>query len=120
MTTLAGWKLLYKNDVGNEDLAGDDHELALDLRALIAGQGGDCTDAAATQMETKPRPLYTMATLLTDLTRVAQYVRDDRLRKLLVEKDQGKEGEHGGIGTPATRDTIIATLFERGYPGGEG
>jgi DNA topoisomerase-3 len=115
VTTLAGWKMLYKNDVGNEDLEGDENDLALDLRAVIAGQGGDCTDATANQMETKPRPLYTMATLLSDLTRVSQYVRDDRLRKLLVEKDQGKEGEHGGIGTPATRDTIIATLFERGY-----
>jgi DNA topoisomerase-3 len=112
---LAGWKSLYRNDIGNEDLEGDENDIALDLRVLKAGQSGDCTDAVASQMETKPRPLYTMATLLTDLTRVAQYVRDDRLRELLVEKDKGKEGEHGGIGTPATRDTIIATLFDRGY-----
>ena len=115
VTTLSGWKMLYKNDVGNEDLEGDENDLALDLRVLKTGQGGGCTDATANQMETKPRPLYTIATLLSDLTRVAQYVRDDRLRKLLVDKDNGKEGEHGGIGTPATRDTIIATLFERGY-----
>ena len=115
VTTAAGWRVLYKNDSGNEDLEGDEADLALDIRSLRAGQNGICTDAAADQMETKPRPLYTMATLLSDLTRVAQYVRDDRLRKLLVEKDKGKEGEHGGIGTPATRDTIIATLFERGY-----
>jgi DNA topoisomerase-3 len=115
ITTLAGWKSLYRNDIGNEDLEGDENDIALDLRVLKAGQAGDCTDAVASQMETKPRPLYTMATLLTDLTRVAQYVRDDRLRELLVEKDKGKEGEHGGIGTPATRDTIIATLFDRGY-----
>jgi DNA topoisomerase-3 len=115
VTTRAGWLVLYKNDAGNEDLEGDEDALATDLRSARAGQEGMCTDAKADQMETKPRPLYTMATLLTDLTRVAKYVRDDRLRKLLIEKDKGKEGEHGGIGTPATRDTIIATLFERGY-----
>lgn len=56
-----------------------------------------------------------MESLLSDLTRVAKYIRDDRLRKILIEKDKGKQGEHGGIGTPATRDSIIATLFERGY-----
>ncbi len=33
----------------------------------------------------------------------------------MVEKDKGKAGEHGGIGTPATRDVIIATLFDRGF-----
>ncbi|QPK61431.1 DNA topoisomerase 3 (plasmid) [Methylomonas sp. LL1] len=115
VTTLSGWKALYRNDIGNEDLEGDANDIAQDLRVLKAGEGGDCTEAVASKMETKPRPLYTMATLLTDLTRVAQYVRDDRLRKLLIEKDKGKEGEHGGIGTPATRDTIIATLFDRGY-----
>ncbi len=114
VTTSAGWRVLYKNDIGNEDLEKDD-AIELDIRILNAGQDGTCLEANAEQMETKPKPRYTMATLLSDLTRVAQYVRDDRLRKLLVEKDKGKEGEHGGIGTPATRDTIIATLFERGY-----
>ena len=33
----------------------------------------------------------------------------------MVEKDRGKAGEHGGIGTPATRDVIIRTLFDRGF-----
>lgn len=114
-TTQAGWLTLYKNDVGNEELASDDNDIGLDISALKNGQNGICTRADVEQKETKPRPLYTMATLLSDLTRVAKYVRDDRLRKLLIEKDKEKEGEHGGIGTPATRDTILTTLFERGY-----
>lgn len=115
VTTRPGWLTLYKNDVGNEDLAGDENAVAADIRALRQGQEGVCTAAEAVRTETKPPPLYTMATLLQDLTRVAKYVRDERLRKLLIEKDKGKQGEHGGIGTPATRDSIIATLFERGY-----
>ena len=115
VTTRPGWTVLYKNDAGNEDLAGDEETIALDLRAVGTGQPGACTGASADRQETKPRPLYTMATLLTDLTRVAKYVRDERLRKLLIEKDKDKAGEHGGIGTPATRDSIIATLFDRGF-----
>lgn len=115
VTTRQGWLLLYKNDAGNEDLEGDENDLSIDIRTLRGGQAGVCVDAEAAKQETKPQPLYTMATLLGDLTRVAKYIRDDRLRKLLLEKDKGKEGEHGGIGTPATRDSIIATLFERAY-----
>lgn len=115
VTTRPGWLALYRNDVGNEDLEGDADDLALDLRSLRAGQAGQCVSAEAAKQETKPQPLYTIATLLSDLTRVAKYIRDETLRKTLIEKDKGKEGEHGGIGTPATRDTIIATLFTRGY-----
>ncbi|HEX4714272.1 MAG TPA: DNA topoisomerase, partial [Ktedonobacteraceae bacterium] len=117
VTTRAGWLALYKSDGGSEDAPGDERDLALslDLRTLRTGQRGICTDATADQLETKPRPRYTMATLLTDLTRVARYIRDEHLRQVLQEKDKRKEGEHGGIGTPATRDSIIATLFERGY-----
>lgn len=115
ITTKPGWLVLYKNDVGNEDLESNEDDLSQDIRAVKGGQGGNCTDATAEQMETKPRPLYTIATLLSDLTRIAKYVRDEHLRAVLVEKDKDKEGEHGGIGTPATRDTIIATLFERSY-----
>ena len=87
----------------------------LDLRSLNNGMQGQCLDAKSEQMETQPQPLYTIATLLSDLTRVAKYVKDERLKKLLQEKDKEKAGEHGGIGTPATRDSIIATLFKRGY-----
>lgn len=115
VTTHAGWLALYRNDVGNEDLEGDENAVAVDIRAVREGQDGTCTSAEAVEQETKPQPLYTIATLLTDLTRVAKYIRDERLRKLLLDKDKGKEGEHGGIGTPATRHSIIATLFERSY-----
>ena len=115
VTTRLGWAALYKNDAGNEDLEGDENAVEVDIRTLREGQAGTCTDAEAAKQETKPQPLYTMATLLTDLTRVAKYIRDERLRKLLLDKDKGKEGEHGGIGTPATRDSIIKTLFDRSY-----
>ena len=115
VTTQAGWLTLYKNDADNEDLQGDEADLSADLRQLSAGMQGTCTDARSEKMETKPQPLYTMATLLSDLTRVAKYIKDDHLKKTLQEKDKEKAGEHGGIGTPATRDSIIATLFKRGY-----
>lgn len=118
ITTSIGWLLLFKNDAGNEDLEKseeNENDLNIDVRNLKNNDSGTCIDARALKMETKPQPLYTMATLLTDLTRVAKYIHDDRLRKLLQEKDKDKEGEHGGIGTPATRDSIITTLFDRDY-----
>lgn len=118
VTTKPGWLALYRNDAGNEeteDEEGDGDSLEIDIRTLRDGQAGTCTGAEAEKEETKPKPLYTMDTLLGDLTRVAKYIRNEKLRKLLLEKDKGKEGENGGIGTPATRDSIIATLFERGY-----
>jgi DNA topoisomerase-3 len=114
-TTAPGWKVLYGNeafdsiDGSSADGAGDD------LRALVEGQAGTCSSATAERTQTRPPALYTMPTLLADLTGVAKYIRDSHLRELLVEKDDGKAGEHGGIGTPATRDTIIKALFDRGY-----
>jgi DNA topoisomerase-3 len=115
VTTAPGWKVLYKNDTGNEDLEDDDDDIEHDLSKLANGQVGTCADANVERRETKPPALYTMATLLSELTRVAKYIRDERLRNILVEKDKGKGGEHGGIGTPATRDSIIKTLFDRRY-----
>lgn len=119
VTTAPGWTGLYKNDAGNEaledDFAGDGIGGNADLRHLVEGQSGTCLSTAANRGQTQPPALYTMASLLSDLTCVARYIRDSHLREILVAKDDGKEGEHGGIGTPATRDAIIGTLFERGY-----
>jgi Topoisomerase IA len=107
-----GWRKLYGKDAANTDDSGDS---AFSLKNLANGDKGTCKEGIVAEKHTKPRPLYTFSSLLDDLTRVAKYVKDESLRKVLIEKDAGKEGEHGGIGTPATRDEIIKTLFERGF-----
>lgn len=38
---------------------------------------------------------------------------DEKIKKLLMEKD--KKGESGGIGTPATKSNHIKTLIDRAY-----
>ena len=113
--TNAGWKRLYKNDEGNEETAVNDDTQDNDLRSLSAGTDGLCNKTVATEHETKPPALYTMTSLLGDLTRVAKYIKDPKLAEVLKHKDKDKQGEHGGIGTPATRSSIIQNLFERGY-----
>ena len=65
--------------------------------------------------ETKPPSHYTEASLQDDMTRVSRYVENETIKKLLLEKDKGKKGENGSIGTSATRPAIIQTLIKRGY-----
>jgi DNA topoisomerase-3 len=64
---------------------------------------------------TKPKSLYTQGTLLADLSSVAKYITDGEVKKLMLNKDKDKKGESGGIGTPATRATILKNLFDRGF-----
>ena len=65
--------------------------------------------------ETKPLKPYTESLLLMDMTRVSKYVTDSKIKEILLRKDEGKKGESGSIGTPATRASIIENLFKRGY-----
>lgn len=108
VSTNRGWLVLYDNNDNNEPLD-------VDLREITKNDTGSCISSTCTSCETKPRPLYTMATLLNDLTKVAKYVKDPKLKKVLIEKDKNKAEEHGGIGTPATRDEILKNLFDKGY-----
>lgn len=110
-----GWKTLYRKDPTNEEVATDEETQLADLRSLVSGMAGQSGNVTATECETKPKPLYTEQTLLKDLTQVAKYVKDPHLAKVLKDKDKDKQGEHGGIGTPATRATIMDKLFGRGY-----
>ena len=52
---------------------------------------------------------------MKDMASIAKYVRDPETARILKEKDAGKKGEHGGIGTSATRAATIEKLKERGY-----
>lgn len=110
-----GWSRLYKNDKGNDEVETNEDLTDIDLRNLNEGNNGNCTDTKVEEKETQPPKLYTMTTLLGDLTKVSKYVKNPKLAKILKEKDKDKAGEHGGIGTPATRSSIIETLFQRGY-----
>ena len=112
--TVQGWKVVFNDEqLANENES--DETSTVDLRQLSQGDLGICSDTIVKKEATKPLPLYTMATLLADLTRVAKYIKDPQLAKTLRERDKDKEGENGGIGTPATRNSIIDTLFERGF-----
>ncbi|EMG4343593.1 DNA topoisomerase [Pseudomonas aeruginosa] len=86
-----------------------------ELSALAGGEQGHCLDVSVSRAKTKPLPLYTEATLLKDLKQVAKYVQDPRIKALLLDRDDGKAGERGGIGTPATRAAMLGKLQERGF-----
>ena len=68
-----------------------------------------------TEKETAPPKPYTEGTLITDMASIAKYVSDPEIKAVLKQKDDGKKGEHGGIGTTATRSEIIEKLKARGF-----
>ena len=90
------------SDTGNPWVPAGSHTLA----------GISCS---ITEGETTPPAPYTEGTLITDMASIAKYVKDPEIREILKRKDDGKKGEHGGIGTTATRSSIIEGLKTRGY-----
>ena len=62
--------------------------------------------SSITEGKTKPKPLHTEATLLSAMETAGKEIEDDALRQAMKDC---------GIGTPATRASIIETLFKRGY-----
>lgn len=72
-------------------------------------------ECAVTERETAPPKPYTEGTLIADMASIAKYVTDPEVKDILKRKDDGKKGEHGGIGTTATRASIIEKLKERDY-----
>ncbi len=67
------------------------------------------------EKETKPRKHYTEATLLTDMKNIAKYVQNEEVKEILKQKDKGKVGINGSIGTSATQGPTIKSLFDKGY-----
>lgn len=108
-------KFGYKEIYNESDDEESDDEIKQDLTSIKENETALINEVKISKEQTKPKPYYTMATLLKDLTSVSKYVKDEKIKKLLQEKDKGKKGENGGIGTPATRSEHIANLFKRGY-----
>ncbi|PRP68485.1 DNA topoisomerase III [Chromobacterium amazonense] len=113
--TLPGWTALLGKSSDEEEAEEDISDAFSLIASLAVGQAGQCIEASYSKEKTRPLPLYTEASLLADLKRVAKYVKDDRIKKLLIDRDAGKVGESGGIGTPATRAAMLETLKKRGF-----
>ena len=76
---------------------------------------GAVISVAIITKETAPPKPYTEGTLISDMASIAKYVEDKEIKAILKKKDDGKKGENGGIGTTATRSTIIEILKKRGF-----
>jgi DNA topoisomerase-3 len=119
VTTL-GWSELVQGMESDIEDEGDNGESEEDssfstLSKLKVGDIGSCREIKISKEKTKPLPLYTEAALLKDLQRVSKYVKDEKIKALLKERDANIKGESGGIGTPATRASMLQTLEKRGF-----
>ncbi|EET2006825.1 type IA DNA topoisomerase, partial [Escherichia coli] len=85
------------------------------LCKIRTGETLTTKEVVVNEKKTTPPPLFTEASLLAALVRVADFVTDPTIKKLLKDKDKDKKDEHGGIGTPATRAAILETLKKRNY-----
>ncbi len=100
-----GWKVL---DVGEIKPPRDKGEADGTLlpAGLAQGQQPRVLDAKSLKKTTRPPPPLTDATLLTAM---------ETAGKTLDEKELSDAMKDSGLGTPATRASIIETLLQRGY-----
>ena len=102
-----GWKAVQKGkEVEAEKKEDSDEQILSSLPDLTEGEVLALVSAEITEHKTKPKPLYTEATLLSAMENAGKEVKEDDKRKAMAEC---------GIGTPATRANIIETLILRDY-----
>lgn len=102
-----GWKAVQKGKEAEAEKKEDGNEQVLSLLPNLAeGEILPLVNAEITEYKTKPKPLYTEATLLSAMENAGKDVEDAESKKAMAEC---------GIGTPATRANIIETLILRDY-----
>ncbi|EES5877682.1 type IA DNA topoisomerase [Escherichia coli] len=115
-TTDSGFEAFLGAETTDEGESEDNDDSAFELLCKIrTGETLTTKEVVVNEKKTTPPPLFTEASLLAALVRVADFVTDPTIKKLLKDKDKDKKDEHGGIGTPATRAAILETLKKRNY-----
>ena len=104
-----GWKVVQKEqvtDAEKKEKENDNEQVLPSLPDLTEGEVLSLVSAEIIEHKTKPKPLYTEATLLSAMENAGKEVKEDDKRKAMAEC---------GIGTPATRANIIEMLILRDY-----
>ncbi len=103
-----GWRLSADQvEMPDEDKGGDeqDNENA-QLPKLSAEDLLEILTLDLSERFTKPKPIHTEASLLKAMETSGKEIEDEELRQAMKDC---------GLGTPATRASIIETLFQREY-----
>ena len=100
IVTDPGWLAVYGREATS---AGPGEE---SLVSISPNESAKVVDCEVTQNETKPPARFTEATLLSAMEGAGKLVEDEELREAMREK---------GLGTPATRSSIIEGLIHDGY-----
>ena len=102
-----GWKAVQQDTEMHVEKRKEDEEQTLSvLPNLTENEVLLLLSSGITEHKTKPKPLYTEATLLSVMENAGKEIEDKEQRQVLAEC---------GIGTPATRANIIETLILRDY-----
>jgi len=101
-----GWKQLFPN---RGAVKSPQQEAALNNHLPTVKKGDVCSSEVGEIIakETSPPKPFDDAGLLAAMTGIARYVKDPEIRRVLKETD--------GLGTEATRASIIELLFTRGF-----
>lgn len=99
-----GWKAVQNET--KEGKSEDEEQDLTTLPNLKEGEELPLLSSEITEHKTKPKPLYTEASLLSAMENAGKEVKDAESKKAMAEC---------GIGTPATRANIIETLILRDY-----
>ncbi len=101
--TELGWKTLY--GAGQEEEGENNNSQALPVMEM--GDPTLCANVECQAKKTTPPKHFTEASLQVTMENIHRYVDDEKEKALLKDGD--------GIGTPATRATIIEELGKRGF-----
>ena len=112
-----GWKELYlqnanKNNLNNSEEINGKEEENSSLPLMKKNDVVDYIDGKYEKKSTKPPTRFTSATLLAGMKEIHKYVKDVEVKKKLKDIY--------GIGTEATRASIIEDLIKRGFLQTEG
>lgn len=105
-----GWKKLFSSD--NDDKEDKKDEEGGVLPAMSPGDTAELVKAKAEKKATKPPLRFTASTLIAAMKEIHKYVKNPELKQQLKEV--------AGIGTEATRATIIKELIDRRFLQEEG
>ena len=96
-----GWRAVFNQ----KDDEKEDEETAT-LPKVSQGENLPITNKSLLEKQTKPKPLYNEASLLKAMETSGKEIEDEELRQAMKDT---------GLGTPATRASIIETLIKRDY-----